>query len=60
MKKQNEKTLKKLSLKKLQMISITNLGKIKGGDGDTGGNNTGDMGQDTSIQGLADMNFKIK
>ncbi|UCA59125.1 MULTISPECIES: hypothetical protein [Chryseobacterium] len=53
MKKQNEKTQKKLSLKKVQIISIPNLRKITGGDGGdggNGGNNTGDLGQATAIK----------
>ncbi len=60
MKKQNETVQKKLSLKKLQMISITNLKKIKGGDGDTVGNNTGDLGQGTSLQSFVNMYLEIK
>ncbi|WP_347220032.1 hypothetical protein [Chryseobacterium sp.] len=55
MKKQNEKTQKKLSLKKVQIISISNLRRITGGDGETGGNNTGDLGQATALK--MDNNF---
>ncbi|UZT97281.1 hypothetical protein ODZ84_19135 [Chryseobacterium fluminis] len=56
MKKQNEKTQRKLSLKKIRIINVTSLRKIKGGDGSDGGNNTGDLGQNTSIQSLNIIN----